>query len=88
MQRGQTLQSALVAALDAAAPDEESWKCGWATFWSALQNDCTLHAALVRTLNATAPDQEFWMQGYEAFGNIKISWVAQHMFTRVRPDSN
>ena len=58
---------ALHAALDAAAPDQESWLAGEATFNEARSNNESIEDALSFALDNSAPDQEPWVAGRKAF---------------------
>lgn len=60
---------ALYAALDAAAPDRESWLSGKDAF-NAAEAQTSQHFlddSLVAALNAAAPDGHSWLDGREAF---------------------
>lgn len=63
-----SLKTALHAALDAAAPDQESWLKGEETFWNALQElGLPDGRALSKALDAAAPNGDSWRAGSKAF---------------------
>lgn len=53
-------------ALDAAAPDGESWRKGHTVFWDRLSKG-TIGQALSKALDAAAPDAASWLAGEAAF---------------------
>lgn len=63
-----TLGTGLGAALDASAPDGESWVKGQEVFWETLRSsDGDLEKTLEAALNTAAPDRESWIKGQRAF---------------------
>ena len=53
-------------ALDAAAPDQESWLAGQAAFDEAFLAGSGLDSAYTAALDAAAPDQESWLAGWRS----------------------
>lgn len=59
--------TAIAAALDAAAPDGPSWLKGRQAFHSSLMASHDVEQALNAALDAAAPDRASWLKGQEAF---------------------
>ena len=58
---------ALSEALDASAPDRDSWINGESVFWQSIRSGATLEDALKNALDASAPDGDSWINGWNAF---------------------
>jgi hypothetical protein len=58
-----TNEESLIAALDAAAPDGDSWLKGQAAFYSTIEGNNDIEAGYYAALDAAAPDEESWKRG-------------------------
>jgi hypothetical protein len=66
--RNERIENALEEALNAAAPDPESWTAGHEAFYGG--NHGTLDEQLEHALNAAAPDPESWTAGWDKFHEL------------------
>lgn len=80
--RDDQIQSALEEALNAAAPDPESWTAGWDAFYQ--DDHDTLDGQLEHALDAAAPDSESWTAGWEKFHELYHETASSTILGRLR----